>query len=96
MLSAPLPKKRIKRIRLAKKWKAQQATTSSAHPTFRYIAPEALPVALGGTLRDDAGDPDCKRIIGGGGAVPLAYVVGVATDGRGLGEVRTACGSMVG
>ncbi|KAJ8400068.1 hypothetical protein AAFF_G00401070 [Aldrovandia affinis] len=41
----------------------------------KYIDPEQLPVAYGGTLTDPDGDPSCKTWINYGGEVPRSYYV---------------------
>ncbi|XP_064163842.1 SEC14-like protein 2 [Anguilla rostrata] len=41
----------------------------------KYIDPEQLPVAYGGTLTDPDGDPRCKTWISYGGEVPKSYYV---------------------
>ncbi|XP_029920769.1 SEC14-like protein 2 [Myripristis murdjan] len=41
----------------------------------KYIDPEQLPVAYGGTLTDPDGDPRCRTMINYGGTVPRSYYV---------------------
>ena len=53
-------------------------------PILREFVDDAvIPAYLGGGLRDGDGDAECKSLVCGGGLVPLAYLVGVATDGKG-------------
>ena len=59
-------------------------------PTLlKYIEPAAIPVSLGGELKDASGSPDCCLLVGPGGHVPAAVMLGVAEDGLGDGEELT-------
>ncbi|XP_066507129.1 SEC14-like protein 2 isoform X2 [Hoplias malabaricus] len=41
----------------------------------KYVAPDQLPLAYGGTLMDPDGDPYCKSMIKYGGVVPKSYYI---------------------
>lgn len=56
-------------------------------PTLtKYIPLSHIPAYLGGTLVDTRGSEECGGLIGPGGLLPSAYLLGVAVDGLGMGE----------
>lgn len=64
-----------------------QILGSNYLPTLlRFVDASAIPAAMGGTLTDASGDPECRMLVPPGGMVPNAYALGVATDGFGSGE----------
>lgn len=64
-----------------------QILGSNYLPTLlKFVDASAIPAAMGGTLRDASGDPECRMLVPPGGMVPAAYALGVAADGFGSGE----------
>lgn len=58
-------------------------------PTLlKYMDAAVVPAALGGSLAP-GGDALCRALVAGGGPLPLAFRVGVAADGDGVGEEVT-------
>ena len=65
--------------------KIQVAGANFLPTLLRYMDAAVIPAALGGTL-SPGGDAHCRGIVAAGGALPLAFRVGVAADGNGAGE----------